>query len=99
MKDYEKFLLTCINNRQILEYSESEIASYLDNVSEKDYINFEAGKYLMSDDNLKKIIRILAIENINVFDINDYIDTDGLSEEEINDLSKVISAIVGDDDA
>lgn len=99
MNNYKKFLINCINNRLTLEYSEREMAGYLDNVSEKDYIDFEAGKYSMSDNNLKKIIRILAVNSIELFDVNDYIDTDGLSEEEIDDLSKVISTIVGDDDA
>lgn len=99
MKDYRKFLLTCINNRQVLEYSEKEMASYLVNVSEEDYIKFEHGKYLMDDNNLKRIARVLAIENKNLFNLEDYIDTDGLSEEEIEDLSKIIYDIVGEVDA
>ena len=62
MKDYEKFLLTCINNRQILEYSEREMAGYLVNVSEKDYVSFEKGKYSMSEENLKRICRVLCVK-------------------------------------
>ena len=99
MKDYEKFLLTCINNRKILEYSEKEMASYLEDVSELDYINFEKGKYLMSQNNLKKIIRVLAITNIKLFNLNDYIETEGLSEEEIKDLSLIVEQIVGEENA
>ena len=36
----------------MLEYSEKEMASYLDSVNEKDYIDFERGKYLMNNDNV-----------------------------------------------
>lgn len=97
MKDYEKFLLTCINNRKVLEYSEKEMASYLEEVSESDYINFEKGKYLMSESNLKRIIRVLAIKNIKLFNISDYIDTEGLNEDELEDLSVIVAQIVGED--
>lgn len=97
MKDYKKFLLMCINNRITLEYSEKEMASYLVNVSEEDYVNFENGKYLMDDNNIKRIARVLAVKNIDLFNLDEYIDTDGLSEEEIEDLSSVVSQIVGED--
>lgn len=99
MKEYKQFLLTCINNRKMLEYSEKEMASYLVNVSEEDYIKFEHGKYLMDDNNIKRLVRILAIEKKGLFNLEDYIDTDGLSEEEIDDLSKIICDIVGEVDA
>lgn len=99
MKDYEKFLLTCINNRNVLEYSEKEMSSYLDNVSEKDYVSFEQGKYLMSKNNLIKIVRILAIKASEIFSLKDYIDTEGLSDEEVDDLTSVISKMVGEENA
>jgi len=97
MEEYKRFLLTCINNRKLLEYSEKEMASYLENVSEQDYIKFENGKYLMSENNMKKIIRILAVKSIETFNLSDYIEIKGLSEEEIDDLSVVVAQIVGED--
>ena len=99
MKDYEKFLLTCINNRNVLEYSEKEMSSYLDGVSEKDYVDFERGKYLMSKNNLMKIVRILAIKASEIFSLKDYIDTEGLSDEDVADLTIVVSKIVGEENA
>ena len=53
----------------------------------------------MSDDNLKRLVRILAIDTLDEFDINDYIEIDGLSDEEIEDLSLIIKEMVGDQDA
>ena len=98
VKDYKKFLLTCINNRQILDYSEKEMASYLVNVSEEDYINFEKGRFFMDEDNIKRIARVLAIKKIELFNLDNYIETDGLSEEEIEDLSAIVAQIVGEED-
>lgn len=98
MEKYNKFLLTCINNRKTLEYSEKEMASYLVGVSEEDYINFENGKYLMDEDNVKRIVRVLAITNVELFNVSDYIDTEDLSEEEIKDLSVIVEQIVGEED-
>lgn len=95
----DKFLSLCINNRTLLELSCADMSSYLIGVSEKEYISFENGKYLMSEENLKRICRVLCIKPISKFKLENYIDVDNLSEEEYADLSKVVESIVGDDNA
>ena len=95
----EKFLNLCINNRIGLELSCKEMASYLVDVSEKEYIAFEKGKYSMSENNLRRICRVLCVKPTSNFKVEDYIEVDGLSEEEYEDLSKVIETIVGDNNA
>lgn len=94
-----KFLNVCINNRCFLELSYADMASYLVDVSESDYASFESGKYLMSEENLKRICRILCVKPIASFKLEKYIDVDGLSDEEYDDLSMVVESIVGDDNA
>jgi len=95
----DKFLNLCVNNRIILELSCDDMASYLVNVSEKEYVAFENGKYSMSEENLKRICRVLCVRPSSKFKLEDYIDVEGLSEEEYADLSKVVESIVGDSNA
>ena len=97
--DYKTFLKECIKNRKFLDFSCKDMANCLTNVSADDYANFEAGEYKMSKDNLIKIARVLCIEKPVVKDISDYIDISELTEEEVNDLTKVVAAIVGDENA
>lgn len=94
-----KFLEECINNRKILELTCADMASYLINVSEKNYVDFENNKYSMSEENLKRICRVLCVKPKKVFKLDDYIDVNGLSEEEYVDLSEVVETIVGDENA
>ena len=99
MNGYNKFLSICIANRNSLEISEKEMASYLEGVSENEYISFEKGEYKMNESNLNRIARVLCVKNTELFNLSDYIDTEGLSEEEIDDLSLIVSEIVGGDNA
>lgn len=94
-----EMLSKCINNRKYLELTCANMASYLKSVSEEDYVNFEKGEYLMSEENLERISRVLCIDLNDNFNIEDYIDTTGLSEEEINDLKGIVKGIVGDNNA
>ena len=66
---------------------------------EEEYKEFENGNYSMSKENLERIMRVLCLTEYKEIDINDYIDTNELSEEEIKDLSKIVCDIVGDVDA
>ena len=97
--EYKEFLIECIKSRRYLEFSYKDMSNCLINVSVDDYIDFEKGKYLMSKENLKRIMRVLCIKRPQEINIEDYINTDDLNEEEINDLSNVLSVIVGDDNA
>lgn len=98
-KGYELFVNQCIKNRKILEFSYKDMSNCLINVSEQDYANFEKGTYLMSKENMIRIARVLCVEKPLFKDISEYIDVSGLSENEIADLSKVISVLEGDDNA
>lgn len=98
MEIKRELLNQCINNRRYLGLSCKNVASYLVNVSEEDYINFEKGKFIMDEENLERLSRILCIK-LDEFNIEDYIDTEGLSEEEIKDLSGIVKSLVGDDNA
>lgn len=98
-KGYETFVSQCIKNRKILEFSYKDMSNCLINVSESDYINFENGTYLMSKENMIRIARVLCVEKPLFKDISEYIDVNGLSENEIADLSKIISVIEGDENA
>ena len=95
----KEFINECINNRIFLGYTSKDVANSLIEVSEEEYIDFEAGKYIMSSENIKRLMRVLCIEKPNAFDVNQYIDTTGLDEVELDDLSKIVKTIVGDDNA
>ena len=97
--EYELFINECKKNRVFLNYSCKDMANCLVNVSEEDYIKFEDYNYKMSKENLIRIARVLCLKKVQIMDVNNYIDTSELEEEEIKDLSKVISAIVGDENA
>ena len=97
--DYNAFLNECIKNREFLGYSYKDMSNCLIKVTTDQYSAFEKGEYKMTKDNLMRIIRVLCIEKNKPFDVNEYIDTKGLTKEEIDDLSQVIASIVGDDNA
>ena len=97
--DYVAFIKECIKNRKFLEFSYQDMSNCLIKVSAKDYENFEKGQYKMSKENLIRIARVLCVERPNSIDVSHYIDTSDLSEEEVNDLGKVIFSIVGDENA
>jgi hypothetical protein len=92
-----EFKKECKKNREYLGYSINDVCVCLDNVSEKEYKDFEESSYILSRDNIEKLMRVLCVSKPVSFSVNDYIDTDGLSEDEIEDLSKVIYGIVGED--
>lgn len=91
------FIDECIRNRKFLEYTHKDMSNCLIGVSEKDYAAFENGNYVMSKENLDRLVRVLKVSKPIDFDISEYINVDEFDEEEINDLSKVISVIVGED--
>jgi len=93
------FLKQCKKNREILDFSYQDISNVLIGVSATEYKNFEDGKILVSRENLERIARVLGIEEFNKFNLDDYIDTDGLSEEEIVDLKDIVEKLVGEVDA
>lgn len=93
----KEFINECIKNREYLELTCKDMSLCLVNVSEDDYSNFESGKYSMSKENIERIMRVLCINKPKLFDINKYLDTKGLDEEEIEDLSKIVELIVGED--
>ena len=97
--EYKSFVEECIKNRQYLDFTYKDMANCLTDVNPEDYANFENFKYKMSKDNLIRIARVLCIKKPVDENIEKYIDTDNLTEEEIKDLSKIISGIVGDDNA
>lgn len=97
--EYVAFIKECIKNRKFLEFSYQDMSNCLINVSAKDYESFEKGQYKMSKENLIRIARVLYVERPNSIDVSKYIDTSDLSEEEVNDLGKVIFSIVGDENA
>ena len=94
-----KFIKQCIINRNSLEFSCKDMSNCLIDVSEEEYKEFENGNYSMSKENIERIMRVLCLTEYKEIDINDYIDTNELSEEEIKDLSKIVCDIVGDVDA
>ena len=94
-----EFINQCKKNRKILEFSYKDMSNCLINVSEQEYKLFEDGKCSMSRENLERLVRVLCINESNEFDLNDYIDTDGLDEEQINDLTNIIEKLVGEVDA
>lgn len=95
--EYKLFLKECIKNRKYLEFTYKDMSNCLINVSETDYENFEHGEYKMSKDNLIRIFRVLCIKKPTSIAINDYIDTNDLNEDEIKDIARALSVIVGDD--
>lgn len=95
-EDYKLFLIECIKNRNFLEFTYKDMSNCLINISEDDYASFEKGKYKMSKENLIRIVRVLCIKKPVEKNIDKYINISDLNEDEINDLSNVISSIVGD---
>lgn len=91
------FIKECKKNRKYLEYTSKDICNCLVDVSEKEYEDFENGQYMMSKDNLDRLTKVLNIKKHTDFNINKYIDVREYDEDEINDLSVVISTIVGED--
>ena len=100
MKQFkEEFVDECIKNRVFLELSYKDVSSCLINVSEENYKSFEEGKFSLSKENIERLIRVLCIKKPCNIDVNKCIDTTDLNEDEIKDLSMVVEAIVGDDNA
>ena len=93
----QEFLKECQKNREYLEFSAKDMANCLIGVSEEDYLDFESGKKGLSKDNIQRLIRVLCIKSPKQFNLDDYIDTKGMSEEELEDFSMVIKMIVGDE--
>lgn len=91
------FLSQCKKNREILNLTYQDIANVLINMSPKEYEQFELGKKkTISKENLKRIYKVLCIEEPSFFNINDYIDTTNLNNDEILDLSFILEKLVGD---
>ena len=93
----KEFIDECVKNREFLGYSYNDVASSLINVSEEEYINFEEGNFSLSSENIKRLMRLLCVKKPSSIDVNKYIDTSGLNEVEIEDLSKMVSIIVGEE--
>ena len=94
--DKLEFIKQCKKNREILEFSFLDVSSCLIDVSENEYRLFEQGKLSISKENLGRLVRILCIKQQNQFYLEDYVDTSGLSEEEISDLKTVVEELVGE---
>lgn len=97
--DYKMFVKQCIKNRIYLDFSPKDMENCLIDVSQKQYEDFEKGKYFMSKENIIRLTRVLCIEKPVTQNIDKFIDINGLNDEELTDLSKVLSGIVGDDNA
>ena len=93
----KEFIEECIKNRKYLGFSYKDMANCLVDVSEKNYQDFEDGNYIMSDENMKRLIRVLCVKKPVSVHINEYIDTGDLTKEEVEDLSSVVEFIVGED--
>ena len=91
-----EFKSECKKNREYLGYSFSDVSVSLIDVSEEEYRNFEETDYMLSRENLERLTRVLCISKPNVFDVNKYIDTSDLNEEELEDITRVVASIVGD---
>jgi uncharacterized hydantoinase/oxoprolinase family protein len=94
-----EFKNECKKNREYLGYSFSDVSVSLIDVSEEEYRDFEDGSLVLSKENLERIARVLCVKKPYDFNIENYIDTTGLDDTEIDDLSNVIYSIVGDDNA
>ena len=92
----KEFIKQCKKNRLALDYTYDDVSDSLIGVSEKEYIEFEEGRGTLSEENLDRLCRILCLKSPKKFNLDDYIDTDGLNEEELDDLKKVVEVIVGD---
>ena len=91
------FINQCIKNREFMEFTYKDMSNFLKGVSEDDYHAFENGTYNMSKENLDRIVRVLCVKRSEEFDVSKYLNTEEYDQDEIEDLSKVISSIVGDD--
>lgn len=94
-----EFKKECKKNREYLGYSFSDVSVALIDVSEEDYANFEDGNNVLSKENLERLARVLCVKKPYDFNVENYIDTTGLTIEEIDDLSSILFEIVGDDNA
>ena len=94
-----EFKKECKKNREYLGYSFSDVSVALIDVSEDDYANFEDGNNVLSKENLERLARVLCVKKPYDFNVENYIDTTGLTIEEIDDLSSILFEIVGDDNA
>ncbi len=95
----KEFIKQCKNNREILELSYADVSACLVDMDEKEYEKFENNGGYISEENIDRLIRLLCIEKINSFNLEEYIDTEGLDEDQIKDLSKIVEEIVGEFDA
>ena len=98
-EEYKIFVKQCIKNRKFLDYSYKDMAACLIDISESEYASFEQGSYIMDKNNLKRLSRVLCIKKPITINLNDYIDTSELDDDEINDIAKAFSTIVGDENA
>ena len=94
-----EFKNECKKNREYLGYSFYDVSVSLIDVSEKEYREFEESDYMLSKENLERLSRVLCIKKPYDFNVNNYIDVTGLSNEEIEDLSNIVYGLVGDDNA
>ena len=92
-----EFINECIKNRKYLGFTYKDMSNCLIDVTEKDYEEFENGNYAMSKENVDRLVRVLCIEKPVTIDPKKYLDTSGLTQEEIEDLSHIVSLIVGED--
>ena len=93
------FIKQCRENRKILGFTYFDMSACLFNVSEEQYKLFENGKCWMSEENLRRIVRVLCIEHKKEFYLEDYVDVTGLSEEEVMDIKGIVETLVGEVDA
>ena len=92
-----EFKKECKKNREYLGYSFYDVCVALIDVSEKEYENFENGNEMLSKENIERLARVLCVKRPIDWDINNYIDTEGLSKDEIKDLEDILVDLVGDD--
>ena len=94
-----EFKKECKKNREYLGYSFYDVSVSLIDVSEEEYKSFEEGNIVLSKENIERLARVLCVKKPIEFDVNNYIDTEGLSQEEIDDLSNIVYELVGDENA
>lgn len=92
-----EFINECIKNRNYLGYTCDHVSKCLIGVSEQEYVSFESGNFAMSRENVERLVRLLCIKKPKKFDVNDYIDTSDLNEVELEDLTKIVEYIVGEE--
>lgn len=97
--DKNSFIRQCKKNRELLGFSYKDVNNVLIDAKENEYRAFEDGKVMLSKENLERIVRVLCIEEFNKFNLDDYIDIDGMDKDEILDLKNIVEKIVGEVDA